>query len=476
MNILKAADDIKNFSDQQLLSAGENPVMLPPYLVLAEMKRREQMRAEFAKSQQQQQPPTVIQQTAQNLAQSQQQQGQPQQGMPQQGMPQQPQAQGIMQGAPQQVVAMASGGYVPRYAAGTTNYSDTLKFFNDQIKALAPTSKAPTQAPPSLAMSNEDIAKRYPDKPLAGYIDEMRSAYGPRDYSAEKKLVDYQTQMAESKKPRLGDALIAAGAAMASNRDNKVGLANLLAQAIGVGSQSYDAAKENQNKLRNLAMMGQVAMQRQQQKDSDDMIGKAMESKRSDIGVNLGKLQTIEANIRSTSEALSRADNLRDQQAYQAQLSALESARAVIIAEHHDRTQLMAASMNGYARNQPRPTQNQLDAQTAQELAAKALMYAAEHKRQNPGYKSSTAELAIDNLFAMKGPKGKETLAFFEGYKPEQRMRAGQVIRDLVTQNLKDDKIQAAIDKDKNKGNPFGSLGTQINPDDSVLSQYGSLK
>ena len=212
MNILKAADDIKNFSDQQLLSAGENPVMLPPYLVLAEMKRREQMRSEFAKSQQQQQPPTVIQQTAQNLAQSQQQQGQPQQGQPQQGMPQQPQAQGIMQGAPQQVMAMASGGYVPRYAAGTSNYGALLA---REMNTPPPAPRPPAQAPPSLAMSSEDIAKRYPDKPLAGYIDELRSAYGPRDYSAEKKLVDYQTQMAESKKPRFGDALIAAGAAMA---------------------------------------------------------------------------------------------------------------------------------------------------------------------------------------------------------------------------------------------------------------------
>jgi len=459
MNILKAADDIKNFSDQQLLSAGENPVMLPPYLVLAEMKRREQMRAEFAKSQQQQQPPTVIQQTAQNLAQSQQQQGQPQQGQPQQGMPQQPQAQGIMQGAPQQVMAMAGGGYVPRYAAGTPNYGALLA---REMNTPPPAPRPPAQAPPSLAMSNEDIAKRYPDKPLAGYIDELRSAYGPRDYSAEKKLVDYQTQLAESKKPRVGDALIAAGAAMAANRDNKVGLANLLAQAIGVGSQSYDAAKENQNKLRNLAMMGQVAMQRQQQKDSDDMIGKAMESKRSDIGVNLGKLQTIEANIRSISEALSRAQSDTDKMMLQRELNRFEAIKAMAVNEatnaSHERQALIASSM----RNQPKPSQNQLDAQTAQELAAKALMYAAEHKRQNPGYKSSTPELAIDNLFAMKGPKGEETLAFFEGYKPEQRMRAGQVIRNLISQDLKDDKIQAAIDKDKNRSNPFGGLGTQI--------------
>ena len=450
MNILKAADDIKNLSDQQLLSASQNPVMLPPYLVLAEMKRREQMRAEFAKSQQQQQPPTVIQQTAQNLAQSQQQQGQPQQGQPQQGMPQQPQAQGIMQGAPQQVMAMAGGGYVPRYAAGTSNYGALLA---REMNTPPPAPRPPAQAPPSLAMSSEDIAKRYPDKPLAGYIDELRSAYGPRDYSAEKKLVDYQTQMAESKKPRFGDALIAAGAAMASNRDNKVGLANLLAQAIGVGSQSYDAAKENQNKLRNLAMMGQVALQRQQQKDSDDMIGKAMESKRSDIGVNLGKLQTIEANIRSVSEALSRADNLRDQQAYQAQLSALESARAVILAERHDQTQLRVAAMNSFGRNQQKPSDKDIKNNRGLALAQSAMMYARDHLQKNPKIKSDEPTLALSNL---------QNPAFFKDYDPEDRMRAGQFIRDLVSQNLRDEKSQVGINKEKNKADPFGGLGTQI--------------
>jgi hypothetical protein len=302
-------------------------------------------------------------------------------------------------------------------------------------------------------MSSEDIAKRYPDKPLDRYINEMRSAYGPRDYSAEKKLVDDQTKIAESKNPSLGNALIAAGGFMASNQNNKVGLANLLAQAIGVGSQSYDAAKENQNKLRNLAMMGQVALQRQQQKDSDDMIGKAMESKRSDIGVNLGRLQTIEANIRSVSEALSRADNLRDQQAYQAQLSALESTRAVILAEKHDQTQLRVAAMQSSMRNQSKPSDKDIKNNRGLALAQSAMMYAADHLQKNPKIKSDEPTLALSNL---------QNPAFFKDYDLEDRMKAGQFIRNLVSQNLRDEKSQVGIDKEKNKGNLFGGLGTQI--------------
>lgn len=287
MNILKAADDIKNFSDQQLLSAGENPVMLPPYLVLAEMKRREQMRAEFAKSQQQQQPPTVIQQTVQNLAQSQQQQGQPQQGMPQQGMPQQPQAQGIMQGAPQQVMAMAGGGYVPRYAAGTPKPDPMAQLMSFAAEARNPSpgtnqQDRQYQAPAGLSVDPSKIMSQFQQKPIRDYLGSLDELQGKRDYSAEQRLVDYQTQMAEKNKPRLGDALIAAGAAMASNRDNRVGLANILAQSIGVGSQTYDAARKNQDEARKSAMAGQVSLGRMKQDDFQKRVATALQMAQGD--------------------------------------------------------------------------------------------------------------------------------------------------------------------------------------------------
>ena len=41
-------------------------------------------------------------------------------------------------------------------------------------------------------------------------------------------------------------------------------------------------------------------------------------------------------------------------------------------------------------------------------------------------------------------------------------MRAGQFIRNLVSQNLRDEKSQVGINKEKNKADPFGGLGTQI--------------
>ena len=327
MNILKAADDIKNFSDQQLLSAGENPVMLPPYLVLAEMKRREQMRAEFAKSQQQQQPPTVIQQTAQNLAQSQQQQGQPQQGQPQQGMPQQPQAQGIMQGAPQQVMAMASGGYVPRYAAGTPKPNSIEQLMgavaqSNQDLASMSQQRNDYRPPSSLFVDPKNVMGQFEQRNIKDYLSKVDELQGQREYSPEQRLVDYQIQMAEKNKPRLGDALIAAGAAMASNRDNRVGLANILAQSIGVGSQTYDAARKNQDEARKAAMAGQVALGRMKQDDFQKRVATAIHMSEGDINKSMKGLEISQANLRFAETQRQKATSEQDRRRFEA-LSAI---------------------------------------------------------------------------------------------------------------------------------------------------------
>jgi len=260
-------------------------------------------------------------------------------------------------------------------------------------------------------MSNEDIAKRYPDKPLAGYIDEMRSAYGPRDYSAEKKLIELQTQLAESKKPRVGDALLELASVLGGNQDPRVGLTSLFTKGIVAASKSYDAAKDNQNKLRsgNLAMM--AALQRQQQKDSDDMIGKAMESKRSDIGVNLGKLQTIEANIRSISEALSRAQSDTDKMMLQRELNRFEAIKAMAVNEATNASHERQAAMQ-LSRFNPRKSKDDRE-EKVQDLFYDSLSLANSYQLGKTPVMDKTGKvpmdahsLTINNLMA-KTPEGK---------------------------------------------------------------------
>lgn len=281
MNLVKAADDIKNLSDQQLLSANQNPVMIPPYLVLAEMKRREQLRAQYAKAQQQQQP-SVAQQLAQNLA-------QPQQGQPQQGAPQGPPPQGIMQAAPPQAMAMAQGGHVARYAEG-----DLITNRDEYMKQFRQGERAPQEF---------------------GAIAEQM--LGKPDYSKYEELLRRQRQLAESKKPSLGDALIAAGAAIAGNRDPRVGLASLLAQGIGVGSQTYKAAKERREKDINAAMMAEMSLERMRRQDQEKKAGMMFNLMQMDSG----QLQTIAnnlgANARALYEAKANAETREKQAKYQ---------------------------------------------------------------------------------------------------------------------------------------------------------------
>jgi len=326
MNILKAADDIKNFSDQQLLSAGENPVMLPPYLVLAEMKRREQMRAEFAKSQQQQQPPTVIQQTAQGLAQSQQQQGQPQQGMPQQGMPQQPQAQGIMQGAPQQVMAMASGGYVPRYAEGTPRPNSLEQLMGAVAQSNQDLASMSQQGndyrpPSSLFVDPKNVMGQFEQRNIKDYLSRVDELQGKRDYSPEQRLVDYQIQEAEKKKNNFGNSLVRAGVAMAANRNNTIGLPAVLAAGIAAGLDSYESAKKNQSEEKKAAMAGQIALGRMKQDDFQKRVATAIHMSEGDINKSMKGLEISQANLRFAETQRQKATSEQDKRRFDAAIA-----------------------------------------------------------------------------------------------------------------------------------------------------------
>ena len=292
MNLVKAADDLKNLSDQQLMVAGQNPVAVPPYLVLAEMKRREQLRAEYAKAQQgQQQQQPVIQQVAQNLA-----QGQPQQQQPQ-AQPN-PQAQGIMQAMPQGAMGMAGGGHVARYADG--DLVTTAEGFRERYKGA-------TRSPQDLSSTVEQM-------------------FGAPDYSRYEQFLQQQLQQAQAKKPRLGDALIAAGAAMSANRDPRVGLASLLAQGIGAGSQSYQAAKEQQQKDINAAIMAQMSLEKMRQQDKEKKAGAMMDLMRMDSGQLQTLATTLEANARSMYESAARERDTNRRLSYETEARKAEQA------------------------------------------------------------------------------------------------------------------------------------------------------
>lgn len=331
MNLVKAADDLKNLSDQQLMSAGQNPVAVPPYLVLAEMKRREQLRAEYAKAQQgQQQQQPVIQQVAQNLV-----QGQPQQ--PQQ----QPQAQGIMQAMPQGAVGMAGGGHVARYAdkgrvtapaqpAIDPFVADLMKKQSDIYASMLSAPAPQSTARPDLVLSQADIERQYKGKSPLELMSQAESLYGKGDYSAYENFLRGQMEEAKSRKVRLGDALIAAGAAMASNRDPRVGLASVLAQGLGAGAQSYRQAEEQKKKDIQTAMLAQVALDKMKREEQQQRAGLAMNLAQMDSGKLLTMLQTLEANKRSMAEDLRSEKRESEQRRLQIGLAQANATQSLI--------------------------------------------------------------------------------------------------------------------------------------------------
>lgn len=323
MNLVKAADDLKNLSDQQLMMAGQNPVVVPPYLVLAEMKRREQLRAEYAKSQQQQQQPTVAQQVVQGMA----------QGQPQQPQQPQPQAQGIMQAMPQggaPVQAMAGGGQVGRYADGKAPVSPLadISYIARQLEGLkVPVPAAPT---PDMPTTMEEFSRLYPSASIADKVSSARALLGSPDYSQYEAYLQQQMQEARSKKPRLGDALIAAGAAMAANRDPRVGIANILAQGIGAGSESYRAQQEKQKKDLQTAMMAQIALNKMRQEDLGKQVELASQMASSERGENITKWQLLEHAKSTIFNKMATSRNEAEKRNLQVQLKQIGLAEEVI--------------------------------------------------------------------------------------------------------------------------------------------------
>lgn len=461
MNLVKAADDIKNLSDQQLLSANQNPVMIPPYLVLAEMKRREQLRAQYAKAQQQQQP-SVAQQLAQNLA-------QPQQGQPQQGAPQGPPLQGIMQAAPPQAMAMAQGGHVARYANGVPRSARPVDMSPyqgvlDQLSGMK--GAVPAEIPSTAPTTFEEMAKMYPMISIQDKMDVAKSLLGGRDYSQYEEYLQQQMQEAKGRKARIGDALIAAGAAMASNRDPRVGLANLLAQGIGVGSQSYEEAKERKKKDIQTAMMAQLALNKMMQEDRAKQVDLASSLASSESGRKTALMQTVEANRRQA-EAVREASR-REQIRRNAEID-LEKIKIMGTAITNEIRARQAVDVQN-ARiasvlNKPL-TQKEKDKEEAARLLSDSMSQAMSYVQGTAGERAKKGlspvnlhQLALDNL---RNPN------YFKGYSPIARQLAASAIVDEMktVSNLKNAEERLNLQRQRQAGQ--GGLA-------DVLSATGSI-
>lgn len=420
MNLVKAADDLKNLSDQQLMSAGQNPVAVPPYLVLAEMKRREQLRAEYAKAQQgqQQQQPPVAQQVAQNLMQGQQQSQQQQQ----------PPAQGIMQAMPQGAVGMAGGGHVARYADGGRGSGSMdlgpYQAIIDQLNSMR--SAAPRESTSSAPLTSEEFYKLYQFPKIQDKLSAAESMLGRPDYSQYQEFLNKQRQEAESRKVRLGDALIAAGAAMASNRDPRVGIANILAQGIGAGSEAYRSAQERKKKDIQAAMMADMALKNMMQQDKSKQIQLASELYSQERGQRIAEAQTLEANRRALEEKRDRARSESERRNAEIELQKLRVLQAFVTAKERAQQARDIASMRIGASSGRPASQREKTSEEASSLIQDALSQAQTYAYESAQGRKAKGlseldpyELAIKNL---RNPD------YFKGYSDAARQLAASAL------------------------------------------------
>ena len=320
MNLVKAADDLKNLSDQQLMVAGQNPVAVPPYLVLAEMKRREQLRAEYAKAQQgqQQQQPPVAQQVAQNLMQGQQ---QPQQQ-------QQPPAQGIMQAMPQGAMGMAGGGHVARYADKGRVASPT-QAYDDQALRLMGQMANVSMARPKPPSSNREAVRAeyeraYRMPGIQEKIDAARALIGAQDYSQYEDYLRKQRAEAEAGRPVLG-AAFTAGAREMSKFDPRETFAGKLARGIMGATEAIQANREQKKKDIQTAVLAEMAFKNMLQQNKAKEIELASQMASSERGNAIAMMNMIESRIQREQEAFERAQTEFDRFNAQKNLEALKA-------------------------------------------------------------------------------------------------------------------------------------------------------
>ena len=433
MNLVKAADDLKNLSDQQLMVAGQNPVAVPPYLVLAEMKRREQLRAEYAKAQQgqQQQQPPVAQQVAQNLMQGQQ---QPQQQ-------QQPPAQGIMQAMPQGAMGMAGGGHVARYAnKGIVNVDPYMDAIKRMESISIPRPQAPTATRESMMA---EYARAYPMPTIEDKIASARALLGAQDYSKYEEYLRKQRAEAEAGRPVLG-AAFTAGAREMGRFDPRETFAGKLARGIMGATEAIQANREQKKKDIQTAVLAEMAFKNMLQQNKAKEIDLASQLASTDRGQMIAALQMVESRLNQDMRDYNEAKSKAEQVEAQAKLAATKAKYDAIESALRNQTQLSIAGIAAGSRFAERPpTAAQAATDRGNALASDALMQAEDYlskKGKLEGF--NQIDLALSNL---RNPN------YFAGFKAEDRMRAASALRkykkELQDQYIAKRKLELAEQK-----------------------------
>lgn len=323
MNLVQQAEQIKLIPDAVLGPMQQNPTVFPPFLVLAEMQRREAMRNSSRATGDPIQQKTVaeemrekfnpapqMQQSAQN---PQQQMAQP---MPQAGMP----------GAPS--MRLAGGGLASLLEqapqgnglAGLWGSMTGLggmppvdpAMANPQYPAAAPFGSYDDEP----AITPEQLAKRFPTgslKETKAETDALRAPNGLKEFS---DLLATQEKDARGKKPKIGEILMNLGLAMAASKRPD------FAGAVGEGGlaalQGYSKQRDANLERADSLMKQRMGLAEAMQRRDDQGVSDAMSAHAQKQHNRNADMQSLEASKRAQWNQRQETDrNERTQERYE---------------------------------------------------------------------------------------------------------------------------------------------------------------
>ena len=208
MNLIEQAERLKTLPDQELVQMQQRPTMIAPFLVLAEMQRRETMRKAVTSGQDPVQQTTVAQEMSSRLAQMQQ--------------PQQSQQ-------PQQMQQMRTGGVV-RAANGLPMEmppilaSESLPAGSDfasQLAGMQNLPRRPLVTNPGMMpfLTRADIEREQgPPPDIAETLTRIRAIRGESPLVALGEQLKQREEQVRGQRQSLGETLMRLGLGMAASR------------------------------------------------------------------------------------------------------------------------------------------------------------------------------------------------------------------------------------------------------------------
>ncbi len=207
MNLIQQAEQLKNLPDQALAQMQQRPTDTPPYLVVAEMQRRANMRKAYQGAQQgspMNQAP-VAQQMAQQV------QGGPPQ---QQQQPMAPPPMQMAKGGLASVAGYFDGGFVVRNKLPNV---DPSMIGMDSFPGYSTMNDARFNAQRGLKAAIPNVRDH------AAYVDEMNAVLGESPLKAMAEKLEMEEKDMRGKKPKLSQILMQLGLGMAASRRPDLG-------------------------------------------------------------------------------------------------------------------------------------------------------------------------------------------------------------------------------------------------------------